>query len=510
MGVYWDSLANWARGLWRGLGLLTLLSGVMLGAALGGVGSVPAVWADDDDDIDELVVKLDVQTGVTIEDINAEYGTTTLNTLLASRGIYLIHVPEFPLGYVPEDGDDDDFEADDWEELLEVDARILYADPNFTSDIPESGGNFTWSWGGEDEEPRSTQYARATLALDAAHDQTTGAGTVVAVLDTGVQVNHPALSGNLTPARYDFIDDDDDPSDVGNGIDDDADGRIDEAVGHGTHVAGTVLLVAPDAVVMPVRVLDSDGRGAIFRVAEGILFAAENGAHVINLSLGASEESDLLEDIIGDVSAQSDVVFVAAAGNLGSSSPQYPADDEDVLAVSAVDETNLKPDFANFGKWIDVVAPGVGIYSTFPVDGYAYWTGTSMSTPMVAAQAALLRSLGSTASAGDVRALIRQTAQSVDAANPDYAGELGAGRVDIAGALQMLCGEFDCPASTPDEPVPGEPVPDDDPNPDDPSPGDDPAPGDDPDPDNEPVPDSEQDAACPCRVLLPGLWQGLR
>jgi subtilisin family serine protease len=395
------------------------------------------VWADDDDDFDtdEFVVKLNPAAGTTIEEINAQYGTVTINALLQSRGIYLLRVPGSPATGEDEDG---------WDEILEADPRILYAEPNYISDIPESGGNFTWEWGGEDEAPRNSQYAWQMLNLEAVHAQSRGAGIIVVVLDTGIQSSHPALQGRLTAVRYDFIDDDAIPEDMGNGVDDDGDGLIDEAVGHGTHVAGIIALVAPDAQIMPVRVLNSDGRGDIFRVAEGILFATENGAHVINLSLGSANDSDLLEEVIEEAKEDHGVVFVAAAGNLNTTDEQHPAEEDEVLAVSAIDEFRRKAAFASYGDWIDVVAPGVGVYSTVPANAYAYWSGTSMSTPFVAGQAALMRSRAFQTPAKTIQSLIRTTARPVEDANPQYVGKLGYGVIDPLAALAALCSQHSC------------------------------------------------------------------
>jgi thermitase len=410
-------------------------------------------WADDDDDDydgNEYVVKLEAATGATIEEINANYGTVTLKALIRSSGIYLVRVPDTP----PPIGDDDD-----WGEVLEDDPRIQYAEPNIEHEIPEGGGNYTWSWGGPDFPPQDSQYAWSLLDIAGAHNLSRGAGVTVAVLDTGVQFTHPALANRLTSARYNFVEDNAIPNDIGNGLDDDGDGLIDEAVGHGTHIAGIIAMVAPEAQIMPIRVLNSDGRGDIFRVAEGILFAVESGADVINLSLGSPRESDLLEDIIEEMIEDYGVVFVAAAGNENSSRPYFPAEEDDVIGVSAVNEFRRKAEFAAYGDWIDVVAPGENIYSAFPVDGYAYWSGTSMATPFVTGQVALMRSLSPRLSPERILLIIRATGQSVDAENPAYANQLGRGLIDISAALMAQCEQYFCSNTTPENPG-DEPLPD--------------------------------------------------
>ena len=113
------------------------------------------------------------------------------------------------------------------------------------------------------------QYALRLLGVSAAHDVSTGSGVIVAVLDTGIDPHHEVLAGMILPDGYNFVDDNYDVSDVANGLDDDNDGDIDEMVGHGTVVAGVVAAVAPDAALLPVKVLDSDGSGTTFQAAQG-------------------------------------------------------------------------------------------------------------------------------------------------------------------------------------------------------------------------------------------------
>lgn len=286
---------------------------------------------------------------------------------------------------------------------------------------------------------------------------------VVAVVDSGVQLNHPALVGGLTTAQLDLIDGDDTPADAGNGIDDDGDGEIDEGAGHGTHVAGIVRLAAPDAQIMPIRALDSDGRGNAFAIAEAVYFAADNGAAVINLSLGMSAESEVLEETIRDIAGQG-ILIVAAAGNLNSDVVQYPAANECVVAVTAVGTGGVRADFANFGSWVGLTAPGVSIYSPFPVDGYSWWSGTSMATPFVAGQAALLFGNDPSLSSVAVAEYMGATAQDTDPANPDFQSKLGAGLIDTQAALLALAqGQPPVPFELlPEECLPAGPDDDDD------------------------------------------------
>ncbi len=222
-----------------------------------------------------------------------------------------------------------------------------------------------------------------------------------------------------------------------NGLDDDGDSLVDEAAGHGTHVAGIIHLVAPDARIMPLRVLDSDGRGNMFTLAKALLYASSNGADVVNLSLGTPSRSDLLRDAVRELT-RNGVAVVAAAGNGNTNAKQYPAADNCALAVTSVGSANTKSTFANFGGWITVAAPGEGIYSTLPPSGYAWWSGTSMATPFVAGQAALISSLSPSLTVRDVATLISGTAQSLDVMNPAFAGQLGSGQIDIGVSLERL------------------------------------------------------------------------
>lgn len=389
---------------------------------------------DDDPETSEIIVKLDPAASANINAIHEEYGTTTIEVLLNSANIYRLRVPENSV-------------ADDLAETIADDPRVLYAEPNFASEAPEGNPRHISTWGGPVDSGASDQYAVEMLGLLEAHALRRGQGVTVAILDTGFQMDHPELAASWTSPRYDFIDDDTDPTDVADGSDSDGDGFFDEAFGHGTHIAGIVRLVAPDAQIMPLRVLNSDGHGNIFVISEAVQYAIANGADVINLSLGSLDESDLVEDVLEDAVALQNVVVVAAAGNLSSSVEQFPASEDDVLAVTSIDAESQKSTFASFGEWIDVAAPGEAILSTFPVSDYAHWSGTSMAVPFVSGQAALIRSAVPSLSASEVAAYIRSSAQPIDAQNPGFQEQLGHGQINIGGSMQAICsGEGTCQA----------------------------------------------------------------
>ncbi|MCA9178510.1 MAG: S8 family serine peptidase [Planctomycetales bacterium] len=254
----------------------------------------------------------------------------------------------------------------------------------------------------------------------------TGQGVTVAVVDTGVDLEHSDLVSNLWVNAGEI---------AGNGIDDDhngyvddvhgwdfanGDNRPDDTNGHGTHVAGTIAAaangfgatgVAPGATVMPVQVLGSDGSGSSLSVAEGIRYAARNGADIINLSLGGGYSSQILAAI--RYAEQLGVVVIAAAGNESSGVPGYPARFSasltNVISVGAHDSRNTLANFSNRvggSGAVQVDAPGVGVYSTFSGNRYGRLSGTSMATPHVAGVAALVLSANSSLSPSSVRSLI--------------------------------------------------------------------------------------------------------
>lgn len=387
-------------------------------AANGYAQFLPAVQAGGQpspDMLDEIIAKL--QPNAAIDAVNRTYGTTTIRPLAPTRAIYLLQVPP---------GTDPEALAGQ----MAQDNRVLYAEPNRATDTPEAIGRMGFAWGGQDNRPYTGQYARKMLNLPAAHALSRGAGVTVAVIDTGVQLDHPALAGRLTTARIDFVDGDNVPED-------EFPGGAAYGAGHGTHVAGIIQLVAPQARIMPIRVLDTDGRGYAFTVAEAILFALENGANVINLSLGMPQESDLLADVI-DEATEAGVVVVGAAGNLNSNQKQYPAASECVLGVTAIDANRVKADFANYGGWVRLSAPGVAIYSTLPANGYGSWSGTSMAAPFVAGGAALLLSRDPGLNVVQVADLMGGTAVNLNPFNPAYVNRLGAGQIDLAAGLNAL------------------------------------------------------------------------
>jgi subtilisin family serine protease len=297
---------------------------------------------------------------------------------------------------------------------LRLEPAVLMAEENAIHGSPEARRNMVWAIG--TPEQYQQQWAQAALHLSDAQRISTGKGIRVAVLDTGVDSQHPLLAGKLMPG-YDFVDGDLDPSEEGT--------PFDAGFGHGTHVAGIILTVAPDARIMPLRVLDAQGMGNTWVLAEALLYAVDpdgnpatdDGADVINLSLGGPVRTRILQSIAriancnfqpvdaddddddpgynGDkdrCAASRGVTIVAAAGNDSGMAREYPAAEgvDGLAAVAASGQNKRLAKFSNSGSWIDLAAPGDAITSSVPGGGYATWGGTSMATPWVTGAAALL------------------------------------------------------------------------------------------------------------------------
>jgi thermitase len=268
----------------------------------------------------------------------------------------------------------------------------------------------------------------------------------IAIIDTGVDLDHPDLQANLL-SGYDYVDDDSAPED-GNG--------------HGTNVAGIsaaalngigVAGVAPTARLLPVRVLDESGSGYLSDIAAGIVYAADR-AEVLNLSLGgASSSQTMLNAINYAVSTQGRLV-VAAAGNCGDiyysyngcsylNQPLYPAAYSNVMAVAATTSADARASFSNKGAYVDIAAPGSYIYNTYYGNSYAYVSGTSQAAPHVAGLAALVWAQNPGYTAAEVWSRITATAVDLGAAGVD--ASFGAGRIDVRQALGLTALQANLP-----------------------------------------------------------------
>lgn len=359
-------------------------------------------------DGDDVIIKL--KPSVLLSKVLADHHTT-LDDHVTGSDIYAIRIPQ-GLSLIQ-------FIAE-----LKADNRIIYAEDNVIIQNPEFDGkqmHFAFD-AGPNPGSYNNNSVYAQINLSNSWKYSTGVGGTVAVLDTGGTPNHPVLKGRYIDG-FNAINSRQKPLDIANGV-------TNAAVGHGTMIAGIIARIAPNAKIMPVKVLNADGVGRLIDVIQGLNFAISHGAKVINMSFGSSTNSEALQEAM-DYAENAKVVIVASAGNDGANLRQYPACLGSVLAVTSVEQNNKKSDYANFGNFIFAAAPGTGIRSTYWNGGYATWSGTSFSTPFVTGQAALILSNNLTAQADKVAETIKETAKSLDKSNPNYLGKLGSGLIDI-------------------------------------------------------------------------------
>ncbi len=331
---------------------------------------------------------------------------------------------------------------------LRTDPGVVYAEPDYiyhALTVPDDTYYSAYQW--------NMPYINAENGWDV----TTGSSSVtIAVVDTGVDIGHPDLSSKIV-SGYDFVNDDSDP------VDDE---------GHGTHVAGIAAAVSNNgegvagvswgAKIMPVKVLDSTGSGTLSNVASGIIWAADHGAEVINLSLGGSSGSSTLEDAV-DYAYNKGALLVAAAGNEYESGnfTIYPAAYDHVLAVGAIGDSDEHAYYSNTGTYVDVAAPGGNPTSSYDTNpnhwilstywrgsGYSYAqiVGTSQAAPHVAGLAALILSVNGSLTNDEVEQTIEDTAVDLGASGRD--DTFGYGKIDVAAALAAAQSPTATPTAT--------------------------------------------------------------
>jgi serine protease len=326
-------------------------------------------------------------------------------------------------------------------------ADVLWAEPRFVHELAYD----------VNDPSESQQWYLAQISAPEAWDVTkSDASIIIGVVDTGVDWDHADLAANI------WNNADETP---GNGADDDGNGYVDDVRGwdfygtsgtpdndpdedaadHGTHVAGIaaaatdngvgVAGVGFNATIMPVKCSQHDQRSPetgspyILNGYEGVQYAADNGAKVINCSWGGYGYSILGQTTI-DYAISQGALVVAAAGNDASTDPHYPSAYEGVLSVAATTQSDARAYFSNYGETIDVCAPGVSMYNTWYPNTYTSIQGTSMASPVVAGLAALACDVYPTYTPEQIGELIRASCDDVSAANPGYDGMLGAGRVN--------------------------------------------------------------------------------
>lgn len=310
-------------------------------------------------------------------------------------------------------------------ESLKQRTDVVYVEPN---------GNYKLNFTPND--PIYTapgQYYWSKIGANVALDINQGSGVIVAVLDSGVDLPHPDLNGQLV-AGTNIVSPGNEPQDD---------------TGHGTMVAGIIAAktdnavgvagLAPQAKIMPVKIFDGSGNTTDTNIVNGITWAVNNGANVINMSFGSlGHVNSAVRDTIEWAFGQG-VILVAGAGNENSSTNEYPAAYPQVISVGATDSNDNRAAFSNYGSTISVVAPGVDIYSTTwmsnanPNSTYSYDSGTSFSCPQVAAAAALLKSKYPAITPGQAKYVIEKTARDIGVAGRD--DQFGWGVLNMAAAL---------------------------------------------------------------------------
>jgi serine protease len=292
-------------------------------------------------------------------------------------------------------------------------------------------------------DPMYVQHWHMTrIGMEQAWDISTGTGVIVAVCDSGVRQSLEDLADTNFIPGYDFINDDNDP---------------DDDHGHGSHVCGTIAQstnngvgvagVAYNATIMPVKVLNKNNFGSWDAIANGIYYAADNGAEIINLSIGGTSHSDTLKNAV-DYAWNQGALVVCAAGNGNNDYADYPAIYPNAMAISATTIPDVKASYSSYGPDIELTAPGgdygdedgdghddMVLQNTFwrKKTGYYYYSGTSMATPHVVGVAALMKSVNPSLTNVQLRNLLHTTAEDIGA--PGWDEYFGYGMVDAYAAV---------------------------------------------------------------------------
>lgn len=408
-------------------------------------------------------------------------GVSVVRTMDGSgRGLYVVKVPGHAKG-----------------QSLKVilSESDVTAEPDTTVSIPEASldsamdGNSPLSYGAIYSQLQSTlanmqsglcvsgppafpgyycQPAVSIINLSQARQFATGIGSIVGVLDTGIDPLHPAMIGSVI-VGWDFIKNTvggfatvadtqsttsilDDLQSTTSILDDNSTGVINQSTtsilddvqsttsildqsttsildnapanfaGHGTMVAGVIHLVAPGAKLMPIKVFGSDGTASLSQILAGIYYAADHGVKVLNMSFSMTAYSQELANAVNYANSKG-VILVAAAGNEGQNMMVYPAGISPVIGVGATTDSNVRSSYSNFGKVVTLAAPGDGIITTYPGASWAMAWGTSLSTPFVSGGVALLTQMTSNLTASQAASAITQCA--------DVGQQMGAGRLDL-------------------------------------------------------------------------------
>lgn len=371
---------------------------------------------------EEILVRFSPTTSMAqIDKFNKEFGAFNKEKLLLPSTFVL----KVPFG-----------KEKDFARIFSSLPGVIFAEPNveYKALMTPNDPNYSQQWG------------LSKIGAPNAWDVTLGnSGVKIAIVDTGIDKNHLDLSSKVDSwVNYSSASSNDDLN------------------GHGTHVAGIAAAITNNSIgvaglgfnshLLSVKVLNDRGSGYTSSIANGITWATNNGAKVINLSLGGSSASKTMEDAINYAWSKG-VVVSCAAGNDGRSTPMYPAYYQNCIAVAATDQSDQKTSWSNYGSWVDVASPGLDILSTLPnhkarmtsVRNYGYASGTSMATPFVSGLAGLIFGENSSLSNSQVREIIESNAQAISGTGSYWAK----GRIDAAGAVLAASGSQTVPSSTP-------------------------------------------------------------
>ncbi len=249
------------------------------------------------------------------------------------------------------------------------------------------GQTAMWAEGVYQAVPENTQlWEQVHLQAGQALAANLGKGVKVAIIDTGIDLKHSAFSGILAPAneQWDFVGNDTVPQEEGTmGM---------GGYGHGTNVAGIVRQIAPKATILPIRVLDAAGQGRVLDVAAAIEWAIKKGANIINLSLGTSQYSSIINNAINHAN-NFGIFVISSAGNDNSSSVSFPGNRAyeriERVSVGSVESNDHRSSYSNYGWQVEVAAPGSMVYGPAPENQLAAWSGTSQAAPMISGALAL-------------------------------------------------------------------------------------------------------------------------
>ncbi len=318
--------------------------------------------------------------------------------------------------------------------------QVITAQPNYVYSnvdpfqISQPFVDFTADPFRENEQPSGyyEQYSRSTLGINTAHEISRGDNITVAIIDGGLNNLHPLFAENLHSASYDFINNNGSPwvfgTDIGN---------------HGTFVAGTVLLAAPETSLMIIRGFNYSARSNSFIIAKCINHAVANGADIINMSFG----TDIYDEIIAialDNACDNDIVLVSAAGNGNELIDKFPGSHLCVINIAAVDTLNRKAEFSNYGITVACTAPGVNIYG--PLAGeyqWGLWSGTSFAAPLVSGLAALIKQSYPEKTSEEIISKILENLSELDEPNDMYSINLGEGQINFIEST-YISGDANC------------------------------------------------------------------